>query len=228
MDRSRPRIRLVREPLPGNPRCCCVRVCQSPVLIRGSGGRCASFPSGGGIAAAGGGQAHESDVRARRRDRRAQRHDQGRGPVPGREAVDPQDRDPGVPDVLRGAPADGRRPAPAGRHPRGDGGQRGLHRAGVLRPSRAGLHRGCGDQPGARQGAERAQDRREGLRAAGGVVRVRAAARVVYPAGGAEGGAGPDPVQDQDGPGPHLGDPAAGQGAGIGNRASSSARLPAA
>ena len=24
--------------LPGNPRCCCVRVCQSPVLTRGSGG----------------------------------------------------------------------------------------------------------------------------------------------------------------------------------------------
>jgi hypothetical protein len=28
-----------RSPLPGNPRCCCVRVCQSPVLIWGSGGR---------------------------------------------------------------------------------------------------------------------------------------------------------------------------------------------
>ena len=25
--------------MPGNPRCCCVRVCQSPVLIWGSGGR---------------------------------------------------------------------------------------------------------------------------------------------------------------------------------------------
>ena len=25
--------------MPGNPRCCCVRVCQSPVLIGGSGGR---------------------------------------------------------------------------------------------------------------------------------------------------------------------------------------------
>jgi hypothetical protein len=25
--------------MPGNPRCCCVRVCQSPVLTRGSGGR---------------------------------------------------------------------------------------------------------------------------------------------------------------------------------------------
>ncbi len=25
--------------LPGNPRCCCVRVCQAPVLTRGSGGR---------------------------------------------------------------------------------------------------------------------------------------------------------------------------------------------
>ena len=57
---------------------------------------------------------------------------------------------------------------------------------------------------------------RQRLRPAGGAVRVRAAARVLHPAGGAEGGAGPDPVQDQDGPGPHLGDPAAGQGAGIG------------
>jgi hypothetical protein len=28
----------VPEPTPGNPRCCCVRVCQS-VLTRGSGGR---------------------------------------------------------------------------------------------------------------------------------------------------------------------------------------------
>src|ERR1017187_1594425 len=28
-----------RSLLPGNPRCCCVRVCQSPVLTRGSGGR---------------------------------------------------------------------------------------------------------------------------------------------------------------------------------------------
>jgi len=50
----------------------------------------------------------------------------------------------------------------------------------------------------------------EGLRAAGGVVRVRAAARVLSPGPGAEGGAGPDPVQDEDGAGPHLGDPAAG------------------
>jgi hypothetical protein len=55
------------------------------------------------------------------------------------------------------------------------------NRAGVLRPVRAGLHRGRGDQPGARQGAEGAQDRREGLRSAGGVVRMRAAARVLYP-----------------------------------------------
>jgi transposase len=55
-----------------------------------------------------------------------------------------------------------------------------------------------------------AQDRRERLRAAGGVVRVRAAARVLHPGPGAEGGAGPDPVQDEDGAGPHLGDPAAG------------------
>jgi hypothetical protein len=35
------------SPLPGNPRCCCVRVCQSPVLIRGPGGRRAcSHPVG--------------------------------------------------------------------------------------------------------------------------------------------------------------------------------------
>src|SRR5213592_4338661 len=39
LDRSRPCLSLVPEPLPGNPRCCCVRVCRSPVLIRGSGGR---------------------------------------------------------------------------------------------------------------------------------------------------------------------------------------------
>src|SRR5690348_13923612 len=55
-----------------------------------------------------------------------------------------------------------------------------------------------------------AQDRRQGLRAAGGVVRVRAVARVLHPARGAEGGAGPDPVPDEDGAGPHLRDPAAG------------------
>jgi hypothetical protein len=36
------------SPLPGNPRCCCVRVCQSPVLIWGSGGRhSCSHPQGG-------------------------------------------------------------------------------------------------------------------------------------------------------------------------------------
>ena len=52
--------------------------------------------------------------------------------------------------------------------------------------------------------------------AAGGAVRVRAAARQLHPVAGAEGGAGPDPVPDEDGAGPHLGDPAAGQGAGIG------------
>src|SRR5439155_15938345 len=76
--------------LPGNPRCCCVRVCQSPVLTRGSGGRRAcSHPLGG--AAAGGGWSDEGAVRARRRDRRAQGHDQGRDPVSGGEAVDPQD-----------------------------------------------------------------------------------------------------------------------------------------
>ena len=43
------------------------------------------------------------------------------------------------------------------------------------------FERGRGDQPGARQGAEGPQDRREGLRAAGGAVRVRAAARVLHP-----------------------------------------------
>ena len=52
-----------------------------------------------------------------------------------------------------------------------------------------------------------------------------AAARVLHPGPGAEGGAGPDPVQDQDGAGPHLGDPAAGQVAGIGRRPGS--RCPA-
>src|ERR1035437_6371791 len=58
--------------------------------------------------------AHESDVRARRGNRRAQGHDQGRDPVPGRETVDPQDRDLRVPDVLRGAPGGGPGAAPAG------------------------------------------------------------------------------------------------------------------
>ena len=47
-----------------------------------------------------------------------------------------------------------------------------------------------------------------------------------YPSSGAEGGAGPDQVPDEDGAGPHLGDPAACQGAGI-RPGSSSARLPA-
>ena len=130
--------------------------------------------------------------------------------------MDTEDRGAGVPDVLRGAPGDGPRAAPPRGDARGDGGQRDLHRPGVLRACRAGLRAGRGDQPGARQGAEGAQDRRQGLRPAGGAVRVRAAARLVYPALRAEGGAGPDPVQDEDGPGPHLGDPAAGQGAGIG------------
>jgi transposase len=45
---------------------------------------------------------------------------------------------------------------------------------------------------------------------------VRPAARLVYPVRGAKRGAGPDPVQDEDGPGPHLGDPATAQGAGVG------------
>ena len=42
----------------------------------------------------------------------------------------------------------------------------------------------AGGQPGARQGAEGAQDRREGLRPAGGAARVRAAAGVLHPGGG--------------------------------------------
>jgi hypothetical protein len=106
--------------LPGNPRCRCVRVCQSPVLT--------GALAGGVLVPIGGGcrfrrwPAHESDVRARRGNRRAQGHDQGRDPVPGRETVDPQDRDLRVPDVLRGAPGGGPGPAPAGCHARGDGG----------------------------------------------------------------------------------------------------------
>ena len=62
-----------RGPLPGNPRCCCVRVCQAPVLTRALAGGAPSHRWGD--AAAGGGQAHEGAVRARRRDRRAQEHD---------------------------------------------------------------------------------------------------------------------------------------------------------
>ena len=52
--------------------------------------------------------------------------------------------------------------------------------------------------------------------AAGGVVRVRAAARQLHPGAGAEGPAGPDPVPDQDRAGPYLGDPAASQGPRVG------------
>src|SRR6516165_2816513 len=44
---------------------------------------------------------------------------------------------------------------------------------------------------------------------------MRAAAGLLHPARGAEGGAGPDEIPGEDGAGPHLGDPAAGQGAGI-------------
>jgi len=95
-----------RSPVPGNPRCCCVRVCQSPVLIRGSGGRRACSHLQGvplqevarrmkvlyervaGI------DVHKEMIKVAIRS-------------PGGEAVDPHDRDPGVPDVLRGAPADG-------------------------------------------------------------------------------------------------------------------------
>src|SRR5579864_3027396 len=43
------------EPLPGTPRCCCVRVCQSPVLMLGLRGRLA-FPVVWKQAVAGGGQ----------------------------------------------------------------------------------------------------------------------------------------------------------------------------
>src|SRR5262249_44786837 len=73
----------------------------------------------------------------------------------------PHDGDRGVPDVLRGAPADGGGTAQAGGHPCGGGGPRGLHRAGVLRGGRAGLHRDRGGQSRARQGAGRPQHREE-------------------------------------------------------------------
>jgi hypothetical protein len=53
--------------------------------------------------------------------------------------------------VLQG---DGPRAAPTRGDARGDGGVRDLHRPGLLRAVRAGLHPGRGDQPGARQGAE--------------------------------------------------------------------------
>jgi transposase len=41
-------------------------------------------------------------------------------------------------------------------------------------------------------------------RAAGRAARMRPAAGVLHPAAGAEGGAGPDPAANQEGPGPHL------------------------
>jgi len=44
----------------------------------------------------------------------------------------------------------------------------GVRRAGVLRAGGAGFHRGAGGEPGARQGAEGPQDRREGRGAAAG------------------------------------------------------------
>ena len=53
------------------------------------------------------------------------------------------------------------------------------------------FERGDGDQPGARQGAEGPQDRREGRDPAAGPVRVRAAVRLLHPGAGPEGGAGP-------------------------------------
>ncbi len=51
--------------------------------------------------------------------------------------------------------------------------------------------------------------------------RVRAAARQLPPGAGSEGPAGPDEVPDQDRAGAHVGDPAAGQGAGAGRGSSS-------
>jgi transglutaminase-like putative cysteine protease len=93
---------------------------------------------------------------------------QGRGPHAGAPGVDADQRGAGVPDLLRSVAGDGGRPAQAGRHPRGDGGQRGVHRAGVLRADRPGVRAGRGDQPGARQGAEGTQDRRQRLPAADG------------------------------------------------------------
>ena len=48
LDRSRPcKRQVLRAPLPGNPRCCCVRVCQSPVLTGAlAGGVPSSRPRG--------------------------------------------------------------------------------------------------------------------------------------------------------------------------------------
>jgi hypothetical protein len=128
-----------------------------------------------------------------RRDRRAQGHDQGRDPVPGREAVDPQDRDTGVPHVLRVLQA-------MAYELRKRGATHVVMEASGIYTEPV-YYALCEQdftevaviKRGARQGAEGAQDRRQRLRAIGGAVRVRAV-RVVYPADEAEGGAGPDPV----------------------------------
>jgi len=115
-----------------------------------------------------------------------------------------------------GASAHGDRAGPAGRHPCGDGGQRGLYRAGVyalceqdftqiavINPARAKALKG--HKTDAKDCARLAELFECGL------------LRGSYiPAPELKEGAGPDPVPDQDGPGPHLGDPAAGQVAGIG------------
>ena len=97
--------------MPGNPRCCCVRVCQSPVLTGALAGG-VPYPCPWGVPLqevaaqmkvlyerVAGIDVHKEMVKVAIRS-------------PGEKPVDTEDRGAGVPDVLRGAPGDGPRAAP--------------------------------------------------------------------------------------------------------------------
>src|SRR4051794_20698749 len=66
-------------------------------------------------------------VRARRGDRRGQEGGRGHRPGSGADLGNPGSADPQVPHVLPGAAADGGLVGRPRRHPRGDGGDRGVH-----------------------------------------------------------------------------------------------------
>ena len=149
---------MVLEPRAGCPRCYCVRVCPSPVLILGfCGRRACSHPLGMPLQEVDRPMKvlyeHGAGLGVHRKMIKVGIHAPGDKPWARESEVLQYGTFTGV---LQQMAADLRK---RGHHPRGDGGQRGLHRAGVLRAGRAGLRRGRGDQPGARQGAERPQDR---------------------------------------------------------------------
>ena len=94
-----------------------------------------------------------------------------------------------------GCSGDGPRAAQAWCHARGDGGQRGLHRAGVLRAVRAGLHRGAvSTRCTPRRSSGHKTDAKDCARLAE-LFECGLLQRVLHPGAGAEGGAGPDPVR---------------------------------